>query len=212
MELVELKANIRTATGKEFAGALRRDKRIPAILYGPKTEPVLLSVDLIQFEKAIKTTSGRTLINLGIDNGKSIKKTVMIKEMQVHPATRKLLHVDFYEIDMAQKIRVNIPITTTGKSVGVELGGMLQTIRRELEVFCLPTKIPGSIEIDISELGIGDSVHVNDIAMPEGVEASVDVNFTVVTVSSPKVEEAPAEEGEEVAEEGEETEAAPETE
>ncbi len=214
MELKELKTNIRTTTGKGSARALRREKRIPGVLYGPKTEPILLSVDLVHLEKVFKATSIHTPINLVVDNDKSITKTVMVKELQTHPVSRKFLHIDFYEIDMAQKIHVNVPVTTTGQSVGVELGGLLQIIRRELEVFCMPSKIPGTIEIDVSKLEIGDSVHVDEISLPEGVEIPADVNFTMVTVLSPKVEEVPSEEEEEEEEvdvEGEETEATDET-
>jgi large subunit ribosomal protein L25 len=120
------------------------------------------------------------------------------------------LHIDFYEIDMARKISVKVPVTTTGKSVGVERGGLLQIIRRELEVYCLPGNIPEMITIDITDLEIGASVHVQDIE-PEGdVEIPTEVNFTVLTVISPKVEE--KEEEEELEEgEGEAEETAEET-
>ena len=131
---------------------------------------------------------------------------MLIKELQTDPTTKSLLHVDFYEIDMLQKINVSVPVVTTGISKGVELGGILQLVRRELEVLCMPTDIPDSIEIDITDLDVGDSVHVEDIPLQGEVEISFDTNFTVLTVLSPQVEAEPEveeeEEGEEV--EGEE--------
>ena len=136
----------------------------------------------------------------------------MIKELQTQPVSRNYLHVDFYEIDMARKIKVNVPVVTMGKSAGVEAGGILQIIRREIEVLCLPNKIPEKIEIDITDLEIGDSVHVEELPLEEDAEIQADTNFTVLTVLSPKVEAEPEEEEaleeeEEGAEEGAEEEA-----
>jgi large subunit ribosomal protein L25 len=135
----------------------------------------------------------------------------MIKELQSHPVSGNFIHIDFYEIDMNRKINVMIPIVARGKSKGVEDGGLLQIVRREIEVLCLPGDIPETIEIDITNLDIGDSVHVEEIPLGDNVELPSDVNFTVVTISSPKVEEegaAEAEEGLEGAEEEAEGEAA----
>ena len=131
----------------------------------------------------------------------------MVKELQTHPVTGQFLHVDFYEVDLTRKINAMVPVTVTGKSQGVEDGGILQIVRRELEVFCLPTAIPEAIEVDISELEIGGSIHVKEIALPSDVELPEDVDFTVITVLAPKVEVEAVEEeelveGEEVAEEG----------
>jgi large subunit ribosomal protein L25 len=123
----------------------------------------------------------------------------MVKELQLHPVSRNFLHIDFYEVAMDRKIMVNVPITTTGKAKGVETGGILQIIRRELEVQCFPLDVPESIEIDITDLDIGDSIHVGDIALQREIEFLGDENFTVVTVVSPKIEEE-----EEVVEEAEE--------
>ncbi len=203
MELIELKTNIRTAVGDGSARVLRRNKQIPAVLYGRGTETVLLSVDIGDLEQVFKkSTVSQLLLNLVIQNGETYTKTAMIKELQTHPVSRDFLHVDFYEIAMDRKIKVNIPIVTRGKSEGVELGGMLQIIRRELEVLCLPLEIPEQIEIDITDLGIGDSVHVNEIALEGDAEIQADVNFTVLTILSPKTaEEEVSEEEEEAVEE-----------
>lgn len=204
METIELKTTIRNTFGNSPARTLRRQGRIPAVLYGPGKEPVSLSIDKNELEKILKTRQiSHLLLNLIIQNGKESKRTAMIKEFQKHPVTQAFVHIDFYEISMDRKIRVNVPVLTTGKAVGVEEGGILQIIRRELEVLCMPGEIPAAFEVDISNLEIGDSIHVEDIPRAEGVEIPADVNFTVITILSPK-KEAEAEEEEEAAEEGEE--------
>jgi len=214
LELIELKTNIRTATGNGPARVLRQAGQIPAVFYGPGTESVLLSVNISDIDRVLKKGRiGQALLNLVIqNNGETSAKTVMVKELQLHPVSRNFLHIDFYEVAMDRKIMVNVPVTTTGKAKGVEVGGILQIVRRELEVQCFPLDVPESIEIDIADLDIGDSIHVGDISRQSGIEFLGEENFTVVTVVSPKVEEEEepveeeAEEGEEgIAEEGEET-------
>jgi len=206
LETIELKTTVRNTIGNGPARELRRQGRIPAVLYGPGKEPVLLSIDQKEFEKILKNQkTGHLLLDLVIRNGKESKRTAMIKELQTNPVSQAFLHVDFYEITMDRKIRVNVPVVATGKAQGVELGGVLQIVRRELEVLCLPGEIPASFEIDITNLDIGDSIHVEEIPHAEGVEISADVNFTVITVLSPKMEA--EEEAEEEGEEGEEGEA-----
>ena len=217
MEQIDLKAQVRKTTGKGPARTLRREGRIPAVLYGQKTDSIMLSIDFKEFEQIVKTANiGSVLLNLKIQNGKTSTRPAMIKELQTNPVTGAFLHIDFYEIDMQNKITVSVPVVTRGKSAGVEEGGLLQIVRREIELFCLPTAIPESIEVDITDLTIGDSIHMREIALPGDVELPEDVDFTVITVLAPKVEEEPVEEeeleeGEEAAEEeGDEGEAAAE--
>ena len=203
MEQINLKAQVRRTTGKGPARALRREGRIPAILYGQKADSIMLSIDFKEFELIVKNENiGSVLLNLQIQNGKTITRPAMIKELQTNPVTGAFLHIDFYEIDMQRKITVSVPVVTQGKSVGVEEGGLLQIVRREIELLCLPTAIPEAIEVDISDLTIGDSVHVQEIALPGDVELTEETDFTVITVLAPKVEEEPVEEEE--LEEGEE--------
>ena len=209
MEQIELNATVRKTTGNSPARELRRGGQIPAVLYGPQTEPVLLSVNIKEFEQILKKGNiGSIILNLVIQNGKKVTKPAMIKELQSHPVSGSFLHIDFYEIDMQRKINVMIPVVTKGISKGVELGGLLQIIRREIEVLCMPGDIPEAIELDITDLDVGDSVHVEEIPLGDNVEISSDVNFTVLTIVSPKVEEVEEEEeealeGEEAAAEGE---------
>ena len=205
MDLIELKTKIRTTTGNGPARRLRMSGQIPAVLYGPKTEPVLLSVDKSDLELLFKKGGiGQIVLNLVIQkNGETLTTPAMIKELQTHPVSRNFIHVDFYEIQMDQKITAKIPVITTGKAKGVELGGILQIIRRELEVECLPLAVPGSVEIDISDLDIGDSIHVRDIKIEGEIEFLEEDDYTVVTVLSPKMEEEPEEEEEAEEEEAE---------
>lgn len=212
MELLELNAVTRTESGKGQARTLRREGRLPAVLYGPNTDPVLLSIDLSELEDIAKGGSaGQAILSISV-KGEKKPRTAMIKEMQISPLSRDYLHIDFYEVDMKQKINVMVPVTTTGKCIGIEMGGMTQLIRRELEVLCLPGEIPEFIEIDITELNIGDSVHVEDVQLEGDIEIPHDVDFTILTILSGKmkeeeVEEEELEEDEEGVEEGEEAEA-----
>ena len=197
MDNFELKAATRTTTGNSPARAMRRQGLVPAVLYGPKSAPSKLSIPAYDLDSIVKKGGlSLSVFNLTIDGERS-PRPVMIKELQSHPVSRALLHVDFYEVAMDRKIHINVPVTITGKSVGVENGGVLEIVRRELEVYCLPNKIPGHIEINITDLDIGDAVHVEDIALSDDIEIPHDTNFTVLTVSSTRREiEAGAEAGE----------------
>ncbi len=204
MERMNLKANLREAIGNGPSRVLRREGSVPAILYGPKTEPVKLAIAKAELDPIFKSGAvSQKLLTLAID-GVDGTRNVMIKEMQKHPVSHNLLHLDLYEVSMDQKIRVMVPVVTTGKSVGVEMGGMLQIIRREVEVFCLPDRVPKNIAIDVTNLDVGDSFHVEDLPLEEDVEVAADVNFTILTILSTMAEEEADEEEEGEAEEGEE--------
>jgi len=205
LEPISLQATLRKTAGNGPARQLRRSGKTPAVLYGREVGPVTLAVDTHDFEQIInKYNINQVLIKLNVTDGGFPDNSVMIKELQVHPLTRDPLHIDFYVIDMQRKITVSIPVVTAGQSPGVEAGGVLQVVRRELDVNCLPGKIPENIEIDISDLEIGDAVHIGDISLVGDVEFLDDENLTVVTVLSPHVEPEPEEEEELEAEEGEE--------
>ena len=179
----------------------------------PDTDATLLSVNIHEFEQVLKNHNiNQMVLNLGIENSDAPPKSVMIKELQAHPVTNNLIHADFYEISMTRKIWVNVQVVVHGKSIGEERGGIVQIVRRELEVLCLPGEIPESIAIDISSLDIGDAIHVDEIQLPEGVEISPETNFTVVTITSVMAEEEPEEEAEEAEEGAEEEEEAAEAE
>lgn len=183
----------RETKGNGPARRLRREGLVPAVLYGPGVETKQLSIKVRDLEHVVqKGNIRRTIFSLGIQNGGSVTKLAVIKELQTNPVTGQFLHVDFYEIDMNRKLRVMVPVVPTGKAKGEEFGGMLQIIEREIAVFCLPREIPESLELDVSDLGIGDALHVKNILLPPGVELPPGENYTVVTVVSPKAEAAPA--------------------
>jgi large subunit ribosomal protein L25 len=190
LELLELTANVRKTTGKGISRALRKQGLIPGVLYGPKSEPIPISVDTLDIEKLFKHSgSNQAPLNLTIKNGEDVKKTAMIKDLQLHPVSRRFLHIDLYEVAMDKKIQVKVPVVLSGMARGTEAGGTLQLIRREIDVLCFPLDIPEFITIDVSEMDIGDSIHIEEIPVSGNIEILADTNFTVVTVSGAMAEE-----------------------
>ena len=212
MAVNALVAEVRDATGKGVARKLRAAGRIPAVVYGRGTESRAISIDpkaLVQLLQ--KGGAGmNTLIELSVDG---TAKTVLVKELQRDPVRGRPLHTDFYLVELDQKVEVSVPIRLTGRAPGVELGGILDHPLREIELECLPRAIPESIDVDVSALEVGDSIHVRDLELPEGVSVQSDVNLAVASVVAPVVVEEPVaeevEEGEEAVAEGEEAAAAP---
>jgi len=192
MAMRELKVKVRSKTGKRFSRKLRSEGIVPAVLYGPGSSPVYLSLTVKDLKGTLALLAGSaTLLTLVTDdNGKGISgKVVLIKEVQYHPLSRMPLHVDLYEVSMDRKLTVKVPIALQGKPVGVIAGGILQQVTRELLVECLPAKIPQKIDLDVSSLKIGDTLHVSDIVLPEGIRPKVDGVLTVTSVVAPLSEE-----------------------
>ncbi|MGD9824550.1 50S ribosomal protein L25/general stress protein Ctc [Desulfobacter sp.] len=185
MELIELSVAKREGTGKGAARRLRADKAIPGIIYGAKIEPVKISVDVNTFDKVIRD-NGTTGLFFDLKVEGETSRMVMLKEIQMDPFGLRYLHIDFHEIDMDAKVSIVVPVETEGACAGVKEGGMLQIIRRELEVVCKPKDTPESVKLDISELEIGDSIHVADIDLGAEIEIPFDTNFTVVTIVPPE--------------------------
>jgi len=206
MSTLKITAETRENSGKGVARKMRQAGKIPAVLYGKGQDGVSLSLDSYELGQLLSTAGAKTsVLELEIiDGGKDAKKNVLIKEVQKHPFKDIVLHMDLLEVAMDQEISVMVPIETLGTAKGVKLdGGILEMKRRELEIVCLPSIIPDSITIDISELEIGDTVHVEDVVVPDGITISHDVNFTIMTLVAPAVEVEPEEEeveGEEVEE------------
>lgn len=203
MERIDLKVKTREETGKGPARRFRQRGRIPAVVYGAKAEPVLLTIDASQFKLVIKGKAGENVIvNLALEQKDEIKtKTAMIQEVQKDPIKGEIVHVDFHEIDLKKKTEVYIPITLVGKAEGVKNGGILQQIERDLQILCMPLQIPDRIEVDVSDLNIGDSIHVRNVSVEEGVTVLSSGDKTIVTIASPVEEEVEKEE-EEIVEEG----------
>jgi large subunit ribosomal protein L25 len=186
----------RSETGKGAARRIRATGKIPGNVYGHGAESVAVQADELQFKALISRISAEnTLIDLQIDGAKP--KPVLIREIQRHPSRSVILHVDFFEITAGEKIRVAVPVRLEGNPIGVRNGGTLQVIRYELEVECLPRDIPSAFEADISELAIGDSLHIGEIDTGD-VTPLEDASLTVCAVVAPRVIEVEEEEGEEV--------------
>ena len=198
MKQIVLDAKPRNDYGKSASRKLRSAGLIPAVLYGRKKEPIALSLHSSQLKKIFgEGAKEGTLVDLTITTDKEPqKRKVILKELQVHPARSDCLHVDLYEIDVSEKVVVPVSIKIVGKAKGEEDGGILKQVKREIEVKCLPSNIPEYIEVDVSELEIGNSIHMENIKLKEDIEVLESLDATLVTVLSTAViqEEVPVEE------------------
>ena len=208
-----LGVELREGRGKGVARKLRAAGRIPGVCYRRNAEPIAVSLDPRELDLVLRNASSgiNTLIDLKVAGGGDFDgRQVLVKELQRDPISGAYLHADLYAVDLEQTIHVSIPIQLKGSAIGVTLGGgILDHATRELDVECLPNAIPGEFAVDVSRLEIGDSIHVRDLEIPEGVEILNDPDVSIVSVVAPAVieEEAPAEEELEV-----EGEAAPDAE
>ncbi len=189
MQKIQLQANVRKEINKGATKALRKQKYIPAVLYGHGIKTLNLAIEQKKFEQAIKEMHGENvLISLSMDNNGSLKKeTVMVRGLQYHPVNDELLNIDFYKILLHEKITTRIKIILTGQSVGVKEGGVLDHSVRDMEVSCLPDKIPGHFEVDVTQLEIGSSIHVRDLKISEDVEVLADPDQAIVSIVPPTI-------------------------
>jgi large subunit ribosomal protein L25 len=190
MERPVLSAEIRGGVGKGKARKLRAKGLIPAIFYSPQSQSIPLVIDSKEFVKTLQTEAGENvLIDLNIRKGdQADRKVVMVKDIQIDPLQGTTLHTDFYEVAMNEMVTVEVPIHLVGKPEGIKMGGILEQIRRVIQIQCLPGDIPKRIDVDVSPLKIGDSIHVQDI-QTEKAKILFDTNFTIATVVPPVVEE-----------------------
>jgi large subunit ribosomal protein L25 len=189
MATATLNATPRYDVGKGAARKLRAGLRIPGVVYGHHRDATPLAIDARELEKLLGSIApGTTVVELHI--GGRMSKT-LIREIQRHPFKRQVLHIDFQELVAGEKITVNVPILLIGTAAGVKDGGTVEEVMREVSIEVDPANIPSHFEIDISALGINDSVHVSDIKVPEGVEILDDLEATVAVVAPPRVEEEP---------------------
>lgn len=205
-----LNTEIRELKGKGPAGRLRAQGRVPAVLYGPRRQPLMLAVDAKQLERVLaKAGSEQILVDLNLtSSGGSGVHPAMLKELQTDHVSDKIIHADFYEISLDQEIEIEVPVRLVNTPVGVKNGGVLEHVKREIVVSCLPDNAVGFLELDVGGLDMGQSLHIKDIVLPQGLRAVEDPNLTVAVVSAPHAaapEKAAAEEGEtgEAAETGE---------
>lgn len=185
MKDIALAAEQRQGKGKGAAHQLRFSGRIPAVMYGPETEPTSLTIEERAFRTAMKQAGGQsTLFTLDI-NGKQSK--VILREIQRDPVSNKVLHLDFHAISMNRPIHISIPVHFTGIAKGVKAeGGIMQVVMREIEISCLPANIPEHVEVDVTELGIGDSIHVSKLNIPNATILG-EPTRTVVVISAPTI-------------------------
>jgi len=206
MEAKKLNVQPREGGGKAVAGRLRRDGKIPAVIYG-HTSPTAITVDAREFRNAFKRITENTIVELHMPGG---VHEVLVKDYQKDNLTGQILHVDFYEFEKGKALRTRVPVRLTGNPVGVKEGGILETQLRELDVECLPKDLPEEIVLDISELALDRALHVKDLTLPPGIRVLQAMDQVVCLVAHRKAEEevAPAAVEGEVPAEGEAVEGA----
>lgn len=190
MKAVKLNASTRNESGKGAARRLRETGFVPAIFYGYDTESTMIQVDSSELIKIVKQGKGGSLfVKLGIkpDKGKTLEKLSIIKDLQIDTLKRRLIHADFYEIGMNRKLTIDLSIILQGQPVGVEEGGELQQLKRDVKISGLPSALPEAIEIDISHLGIGDSVKIKDLTFQDDIEVLDAEDIVIANVAVTRV-------------------------
>ena len=190
MATANLNAKVRTDSGTGVARKLRQGGQVPAIIYGHSRQPQSLAIDTRELERLLeRVAAASTVIELSID-GRPAR--TLIREIQRHPVKRSILHVDFQELVAGEKVTVSIPLVFVGSAEGVRGGGILDQVMHELEIRVDPSNIPNHVDVDVTPLQIGHSIHVRDLNIPTGVEVLDDEDATVCTVSAPRASETPA--------------------
>jgi large subunit ribosomal protein L25 len=192
MEEITLSVEARGDRGKGAARRLRRAGKVPGVFYGPKSTATPIAIDRKHFAVHVANLEGSHLIRFDSSVTDLQRRVALVREVQHHPVTGGILHVDFYEVDLARRLRVTVPLHFVGKAKGLADGGILQPILRDMEVECLPGDIPQYIEVDVTALAIHDAVHLAELRMPTNVTAVFETNEAVVTVLPPTVEEVKA--------------------
>ncbi len=191
METVELAAEIRETRPKSRVRGLRREGRIPAILYGPKTKATAIAISGAELRSRVSSSARQRLMRLKSSAPELNDRHVIVKDIQRAPVSGNFVHADFYEVDLTQPLRVEVPLRFTGKPVGVAEGGILQPLVREVEVECLPLEIPEVVEVDVTALNIHDVIHISAMTFAGNIKPIFDTDYAVVTVLPPTVAEAP---------------------
>ena len=185
----ELNVETRDSLGKEESGRLRRSGKLPGVIYGPGSETMPIMTDPADVVKILHSKAGKnTVLKLKSTDKKLNGKQAMIREHQMDALTDRLLHIDLMEVAKDRSIRVKIPIEVEGKPVGVDKGGTVEQLLREIEISCLPGEIPEGIKVDISQLDIGDALHIKDLKL-EKFKILTSESLTFVTVAAPQKEE-----------------------
>ena len=194
MEKTILRARRREQTGSRVARRIRRENNIPGVLYGAHEDPQPIQIDVQEFQALVKQgLTENTLITLVLDDEKDSERMTLIRAFQRDPIRNELSHLDLVHIDLTQSIRVEVPLHLTGQAEGVTMGGILEQRIHAIEIECLPTEIPSEFTIDVSDLEIGDSYHLNDVDLGD-FKIHTNLERTVVQVAIPRVIEEVVEE------------------
>ncbi|MCK5833279.1 50S ribosomal protein L25 [bacterium] len=208
MKILTLKAEQREEIGKKGLKSIRNSGFVPGIVYGSSSEPLYLKFNEHDLRVFLQKTRERGIIELQVGDVQS--KLTVLAEVQYHPVSERILHIDFKEVPRDKPVETKVPIEYSGESVGVHSGGLFMPRLYELDIKTLPDNVPDSIHVDITDLDFEHAIHVKDLVMPEGIEIVNDNSQTVATVIKPRGLEVEEVEGEE-AEEGAETEEEAET-
>jgi large subunit ribosomal protein L25 len=190
MKSVPLTAYARTLARRGGVKRLRATGRVPAIIYGRQSQPQNLEIRSKELEDLIHhSVSENLLVDLAIEQDAKPKRLALVQEIQHHPLSGRILHVDLHEVSAEEKVTVQVPVETLGEAVGVKAGGVLEHVLFRLRVRGLPKDLPEVIEIDVSHLEIGKAVHLGEVKPPPGVEILGDKSLSVVAVAAPVTEE-----------------------
>mgnify|MGYP005732395309 FL=1 len=187
MITVELEVFKRESLGKQANKKYRKDGFVPAVIYGKNKENLNILIDPIKLKKLLKNEAGEnTIIEMKLDKS-DLKKNVLLKDAHLDTLTSNPLHLDFYEITDGVDVKVSSPLLFEGKPEGVKNGGVIQTLSNEIKIKCLPTNIPNVIEINISDLNIGDTLRVKDIKPMDGIEILSNPESTIISILAPRL-------------------------
>ena len=192
MAMMELTAVRRHGSGKEGARKLLSRGKVPGIMYGKGLATRSIEFDRRDLEKFLSVARrGTVIVRMNVrDEAEAKESYAVLKDIQTNPRTDRVIHVDFYEVAFGKKFRIEVPIRIKGKAAGIEQGGIVEQVTRSLEVECLPANVPEFLEMDVTPLEIGDSLHLKDVKFPEGVQPlEKDMTTTIVSVHAPRVEE-----------------------
>ena len=187
MITVELEVFKRESLGKQANKKYRKDGFVPAVIYGKNKENLNILIDPIKLKKLLKNEAGEnTIIEMKLDKS-DLKKNVLLKDAHLDTLTSDPLHLDFYEITDGVDVKVSSPLLFEGKPEGVKNGRVIQTLSNEIKIKCLPTNIPNVIEINISDLNIGDTLRVKDIKPMDGIEILSNPESTIISILAPRL-------------------------
>jgi len=202
MEQARLAAQTREGRGKGVARSTRRAGMIPAIVYGHKIDPMAIQMPEKELHHYLTSGSESVIINMSVGDE---EQTVMVKEVQIDPVSRMIVHADFVRVSLEEVVTTHVPFVIIGKPAGIEEGGIMEFLLRELQIQCQVGKLPENIELDVSALGIHDQIRIGDLELGEDMSIMDDPSTIIVAIAAPTIIEEPEVE-EELGEEGEETE------